>query len=90
MVAQGEGRVATLNSCCYLIKALLYLICCSPVPAHVMVDNQALASSQVRCQFIEEHIFRASVSMPLGANLKAVVRVHEDKVATGGCAQGTL
>ena len=81
VVAEGERRVATRQALFYLGKALLYLFRCWAIPCHVMVDNEALASSQVRHQFVEEHMLGASSCVSLGFHLKAVVGVDENDIA---------
>ena len=80
-VAQGEWGGATLKSSSDLSKPLLYLFWYFGVAAHVMVNNEALPTRQVRPQFIEVGVFGASIVVAFGARLKAVVRVHEHDIA---------
>ena len=89
-VAQGEGGGATLKAASDLNKPLLYLLWYFAVAAHVMVDDKALASHRVGCQFIEVYVLGAPLVVALGARLKAVVGVDEDHVAGSRRVVGTF
>jgi len=90
VVAEGERRVATRQAPGYLGEALLYLDRCFAVAAHVMVDDKALASQQVRRQFIEIDVLGAPFVVALRARLKTVIGVDEYDVAASDCGQGAL